>query len=77
MLYSFQTSLPKLPVPRVSDTIQRVRVHVRHPSGLGGLDPEDSSKQEGLSPSKSGFEQCGWGQNRVRTGAAIAAWPPR
>lgn len=25
MLYSFQTSLPKLPVPRVKDTIQRVR----------------------------------------------------
>lgn len=25
MLYSFQTSLPKLPVPSVQDTIQRVR----------------------------------------------------
>lgn len=35
MLYSFQTSLPKLPVPSVPATVQRVRVRVRHPSGAG------------------------------------------
>ncbi|XP_062990523.1 carnitine O-palmitoyltransferase 1, muscle isoform isoform X2 [Elgaria multicarinata webbii] len=30
LLYSFQTSLPKLPVPRVEDTIQRYLFSVRH-----------------------------------------------
>lgn len=64
MLYSFQTSLPKLPVPKVSATIQQVRARIRYPSGQGGLDSEDLSKQEGLSPSKSVFERIGAGVRR-------------
>lgn len=55
MLYSFQTSLPKLPVPSVQATIQRVRACVRHHGGQGRLDL-------GLVP----FKEWIWGW--VRTG---------
>lgn len=48
MLYTFQTSLPKLPVPRVSATIQRVRASLGHPSGQGRLDSGDVSKYKVL-----------------------------
>lgn len=77
MLYSFQTSLPKLPVPSVSATIHRVRAWVRHPSGQGRLDSEDLSKHKGLSPTKSRLEreQWGWAWKKVRTEAALADWP--
>lgn len=60
MLYSFQTSLPKLPVPSVPATIQRVRPG----SGilLGRVDwNQDLNKREGPSRSKSGFESSGAG----------------
>lgn len=46
MLYSFQTSLPKLPVPSVPATIHRVRAWVRPPSGQGRLDSEGLSEHK-------------------------------
>ena len=41
MLYSFQTSLPKLPVPSVPATVHRVRAWVQ-----GRLDSKNSLRHE-------------------------------
>ena len=46
MLYSFQTSLPKLPVPSVPATVHRMRAWVRHPSVQGRLHSKNSLKRE-------------------------------
>ena len=53
MLYSFQTSLPKLPVPSVPATVHRVRAWVRHHSVQGRLHSKNSLKRENAAYKES------------------------